>query len=346
MADFFKAFLKASRLARKGRPLAAATALQRGLAPPKSKPRKATPKQPRAPVTTKPTVTPRRPKPGSFISGHYQGPQGALAYKLYTPTGSQRRRLPLVVMLHGCGQTAADFATGTGMNRLADELGFIVLYPQQNQSANMARCWNWHAPEHQGRGRGEPALITALTQHAMALSRANPSRIYVAGLSAGAGAAAILGSVYPDLFVAVGIHSGVAEGQSQSLRTALAVMRGEARPAPKGRPRRPPPTIVFHGDHDRTVHPSNAQGFLAKLERSRPGPLVCETVSGTSAKGRSFTRKIHKTMQGEVLLEDWILHGSGHAWSGGQSTGSFTDPAGPDASREMIRFFLARRRPE
>lgn len=252
----------------------------------------------------------------------------------------------LVVMLHGCGQNATDFALGTGMNRLADEIGFIVLYPQQNHSANVARCWNWHDPEHQKRGSGEPAMIGGLTHHVMMLTRANPARIYVAGLSAGAGAAAVLGSAYPDIFAAVGIHSGVAPGQIRSLRSALSAMRGEMRPDLTGRIRRPLPTIVFHGDHDRTVHPSNARSFLTNLERSRPGPLVSHTVSGSSAGGRTFTRKIHKTADGVVMLEDWIIHGSGHGWSGGHGAGSFTDPVGPDASREIIRFFLARRRPE
>lgn len=289
----------------------------------------------------------RRPVPGSFITGSFEGPDGTLSYKLYTPSGSARRRMPLVVMLHGCGQSAADFATGTGMNRLADELGVIILYPQQNQSANMARCWNWHAPEHQARGRGEPSLIAGLTRHAMALTRANPSRIYVAGLSAGAGAAAVLSATYPDLYVAIGVHSGVAHGQSRSLRTALAAMRGEALPshsAPKGKSPRTLPAIVFHGDQDRTVHPSNAQGFLRNIERSRPGPLLSRVTSGTSANGRCFTRKVYRTASGEVLLEDWTIHGSGHGWSGGHAAGSYTDPAGPDASREMLRFFLARRR--
>jgi poly(hydroxyalkanoate) depolymerase family esterase len=344
MADFLKAFLKASHLAREGRPLSAAVALKRALPSPKPVKPKAAPGKGGKRAKKALASRLRRPSPGSFITGAFECPEGSLAYKLYTPKGSSRRRMPLVVMLHGCGQTAADFATGTDMNRLADELGFIVLYPQQNQSANLARCWHWHTPNHQSRGSGEPAVIAALTRHAAALARANPARIYVAGLSAGAGAAAIMGAAYPDIFVAVGVHAGVAQGQIRSLATALSAMRGQHPARASGKLRRPLPTIVFHGDRDRTVHPSNAQAFLTNLERSRPGPLVSQSSSGTSAGGRDFTRKVYKTVTGEVLLEDWTIHGSGHGWSGGRAAGSWTDPAGPQASREMLRFFLARKR--
>ncbi|WP_206245261.1 extracellular catalytic domain type 1 short-chain-length polyhydroxyalkanoate depolymerase [Novosphingobium terrae] len=344
MTDLLKALVKAASLARKGRPLSAVLAAQRGLAPARPAKRKGGAKtkvsrKPQASASLSP-----RPAPGSFISGEFTCPQGTLAYRLYTPHGSPLRRMPLVVMLHGCSQSAVDFAIGTGMNRLADALGFIVLYPQQSQSANLARCWNWHNPDNQKRGRGEPAVIAALTRHAMALSRANPARIYIAGLSAGGAAAAITGAAYPDLFVAIGVHSGVAQGQIGSLATAISAMRGRRASGPSGKLRRPPPTIVFHGDQDRVVHPSNAGAFLANLERSKPGPLLSQSFAGTSAQGRDFTRKVYKSAHGEILLEDWTIHGSGHGWSGGHAGGSYTDPAGPDASKEMLRFFLARRR--
>lgn len=337
MADFLKTLAKAARRARKTRPLAFAATWRQALTLPK-------PKRPPKPAAKGSSQPLPRPAAGSFITGEFQCRHGARAYKLYTPVGSTRRRMPLVVMLHGCAQTATDFATGTNMNRLADELGFIVLYPQQSQSANLARCWNWHAPEHQLRGRGEPALIAGLTRHVMALARANPSRVYVAGLSAGAGAAAIMGAAYPDIFVAVGIHSGVALGKAHSLGTAMAAMRGRGRAKPAQKMRRPLPMIVFQGDQDRVVHPSNAAEFLANLENSRPGPLISQSFPGKSAKGREFTRKVYRSPAGEVLLEVWTIHGSGHGWSGGHAAGSYTDPAGPEASREMLRFFLARKR--
>ncbi|MCE7798151.1 PHB depolymerase family esterase [Sphingobium sufflavum] len=340
MADLFKTLLKAARLTRKARPLSAAFALGDAIAPPGRPVRRPTSK----PKTRKVSHSrPRRPPPGSFITDEFRCAHGALTYKFYTPLGSPRRRMPLVVMLHGCSQSAADFASGTGMNILADELGFLVLYPQQSHSANFARCWNWHNPAHQVRGRGEPAVIAALTHHAIALGRANPARIYIAGLSAGGAAAATIGAVYRELFMAVGVHSGVARGNVRSIRAAISAMRGDTQTRPATTATRPIPTIVFHGDQDRVVHPSNASAFLRDLERSHSGPLVTRSVGGRSDKGRSFTRKIHKSSAGDVLLEDWTVHGGGHGWSGGHG-GSFTDPSGPDASREMMRFFLSVRR--
>lgn len=253
--------------------------------------------------------------------------------------------MPLVVMMHGCSQSASDFAAGTGMNMLADELGFLVLYPQQSQSANLARCWNWHDPQHQVRDRGEPAVIAALTRHTIALCRANPMRIYIAGISAGGAAAAIIGAAYPDLYVAVGVHSGLAQGNIRSLSAAVAAMRGKSDSGPAKALPRQLPTIVFHGDGDRIVHPSNAAGFLKNIERSNSGPLLIRTYTGCSSGGRHFTQRVYKGPAGDIMLEDWTVHGIGHSWSGGRAAGSHTDPAGPDASQEMIRFFLARRRP-
>lgn len=340
MTDLFKALMKA---ARKGRTTPASIKAKKRPSPRPAKKRGTQPaSKVRRPQKSSPPLV--RPAPGSFIGSEFSCRHGTLGYRLYTPHGSPRRRMPLVVLLHGCSQSAVDFAVGTGMNRLADELGFIVLYPQQSQSANLARCWNWHSPANQVRGRGEPAMIAALTRHAMALTRANPARIYIAGLSAGGAAAAIAGSAYPDLYVAVGVHSGVAPGRIGSLATAMSAMRGRSVSGPTGKLKRPLPTIVFHGDRDRVVHPSNAGAFLANLERSNPGPLMSRSFPGTPGRGRDFTRKVHTTKSGEVLLEEWTVHGSGHGWSGGHAGGSYTDPAGPDASREMLRFFLSRRR--
>jgi poly(hydroxyalkanoate) depolymerase family esterase len=230
------------------------------------------------------------------------------------------------------------------MNALADELGFIVLYPEQAASANLARCWNWHRPGNQKRGKGEPAAIADLTLHAIATARANPSRVYIAGISAGGAAAAIIAAAYPDIYVAVGVHSGLARGNITTLASALSAMRDGPEPIGVGKTKRPLPTIVFHGDQDGVVHPSNAGGFLNHLRQSERESLSCRTIHGRSKGGRDFTRTLYVTSPGEILLEDWAIHGSGHAWSGGTRAGSHTDPAGPNASREMMRFFLARRR--
>lgn len=343
MTDLFKTALKAARLVRRRKPLSAALALQELLTASPAKPRKTKAAEKTAtggPVSAKPG----RPAPGSVTRGEFSCAHGSLSYHLYTPIGSTRRRMPLIVMLHGCSQTVDDFATGTRMNRIADERGFLVLYPQQSTAANVARCWNWHDSKNQSRGRGEPAIIAALTRHAMALGRANPARIYIAGLSAGGAAAAIIGAAYPDIFVAVGVHSAVARGNIRSLSAALSAMRGKGGAAPSATLPRQLPTIVFHGDKDRIVHASNAGGFLTNLERSNVGPLVSRSHRGRSERGRDYTRRIYQDRSGATLLEDWTVHDSGHSWSGGSAAGSHTDPAGPDASREMVRFFLARRR--
>lgn len=351
MKNPFKIMLRASRLTKRKRPLAAAMVLQQMLLPsPKPKPK---PARVRKRITVKPAMSgiarksaiaprPLRPMPGTFIDGRFESPHGRLAYKLYTPNGSTRRRMPLVVMLHGCTQSASDFAAGTGMNALADELGFLVLYPEQSASANLGRCWNWHRPGDQKRGSGEPAAIAALTLHAMKMCRANPARIYIAGLSAGGAAAAIIAAAYPELYVAVGVHSGVAIGCVSTLNGAMTAMRTGSSGVALGKSPRPQPTIVFHGDEDNVVHPANASGFLTQLQQSRPGPLACQVQQGRVNGGRGFTRRIYRTGSGTVLLEDWTVHGGGHAWSGGKAAGTHTDPAGPDAAREIMRYFLAR----
>lgn len=348
MRNPFASAMKAARLMQKGRPMSAALAMHGVLttpAKPKPKPKTKVPTgKPAAKRIAKPAPA-ARPLPGSFTDGLFESKHGAIRYKLYTPTGSARRRMPIVVMLHGCSQSAGDFATGTGMNQLADERGVIMLYPEQSRSANMARCWNWHRPGDQLRGKGEPALIAGLTRHAIALSRADPTRVYIAGISAGGVAAAIIGQAYPELFVAVGIHSALTRGDVSTVSGALAAMRGRpTSEAPTGRTPRPRPTIVFHGDADTVVHPSNADGFRSLLERSTHGPLVSRSEQGMSEGGRAFTRTEHRDGKGDVMLENWTIHGSSHAWSGGARVGSYTDPAGPDASRAMLRFFLARRR--
>lgn len=336
----FRAIAKAQRLMRAGRPLSAMVALQK-IAPAK-------PKKAKRPVATRRVAaTPvLRPKPATFGGGLFESRYGTLTYKLYTPVGSTRRRLPLIVMLHGCGQSADDFALGTGMNRIADELGFLVLYPEQSPSAHFGRCWNWHRAGDQKRNAGEPAMIAALVRHIAVLGKANPARMYIAGMSAGAALAAITAAVYPEMFAALGVHSGLTAGTVTTVSGALAVMR-DGGAGVVGRSRRAPvPTIVFHGDQDRTVNPANARGFLDRLALFNRRPLQTRIKRGRSTGGRDFTRTAHADSNGTVMLEDWVVHGSGHAWSGGHRAGSHTDPFGPDASREMVRFFLARKRAE
>jgi predicted esterase len=269
-------------------------------------------------------------------------------------------------MLHGCSQSPDDFAAGTAMNELACEQGFAVLYPAQAQDANPGRCWNWYEPGHQQRGSGEPAVLASLTQSVITQHGLDARRVYVAGLSAGGAMAAILGQAYPDLYAAVGIHSGLASGAANDLMSALSAMKHGRSASPestngKDIPRAAKasgaspavPTIVFHGDSDGVVHPDNglhaieaaiAAGELDIIDSPAPAAVVEQ---GVSPKGRGYTRTTHP--HAEIHLnqaEHWLLHGGGHAWSGGSAQGSFTDPDGPDATREMWRFFSSHAQPE
>lgn len=276
---------------------------------------------------------------GRFDARGHAGPAASIDYMLYRPA-SVAPGMPLVVMLHGCTQTPEDFARGTGMNRLADELGFLVVYPRQTQAANQQRCWNWFRPGDQTRDQGEPALIAGVVRDVIASERADAGRVYVAGLSAGGAAAAIMANAYPDLFAAVGVHSGLACGAAQDLPGALSAMkRGGAQSTRRRRASTAfVPIITFHGNSDRTVHEANAQEIVEIATMAAGVPLTVEAKAG-SAGGRRYTRALSRDGNGRVLIEQWTIQGAGHAWSGGDPTGSYADAAGPDASRIMLSFF-------
>lgn len=282
--------------------------------------------------------TPVPVPPGArFEERVFTGTAGSRRYKVYVPSGYTGQALPLVVMLHGCTQDPDDFATGTRMNALAEAQTFLVAYPAQSQSAHMQRCWNWYAAGDQMREGGEPELLAGIARAVVAEFSADPTRVYAAGLSAGGAAAAILAATYPDLFAAVGIHSGLACGAARDLPSALAAMKGQAGPA-RTNPRAVP-TIVFHGDGDRTVHPANGDQVMAQ---AGVAPGLTETVTrDTSPGGIAYTRTVRSDAGGRAVQEQWRLHGAGHAWSGGSPAGSYTEPRGPDASRAMLRFFLS-----
>jgi poly(hydroxyalkanoate) depolymerase family esterase len=347
--DFQHMMSEAARLMRSGHLGEATAAIQRALG--------ATPATPAAPVdrgdddvievearvvddttTAGPTAFGDlvRSKPESFTSGHFKNDAGGRDYKLFEPA-RDGRPLPLVVMLHGCTQDPDDFARGTRMNALAREHGFLVLYPAQSQRANAQRCWNWFKHNHQARGRGEPVILAAMVRNVIASHDVDPQRVYVAGLSAGGAMAAILGDAYPDVFAAVGVHSGLPTGSATDVQMAFAAMSGGAQPLRRSAKNgATPPTIVFHGDADGTVNVVNgervmeAAGWTARQDAQR----------ASTSMGVPYSRRVWVDGQGAERAEQWTIHGAGHAWSGGDLQGSYTDPRGPDASAEMLRFFL------
>jgi poly(hydroxyalkanoate) depolymerase family esterase len=265
---------------------------------------------------------------------------GKRAYKLYVPSGYHDQPLPLVVMLHGCTQSPDDFAAGTRMNDLAEESKFLVAYPGQAQSANTSRCWNWFSPADQQRDQGEPSLLAGITRQVMRDFRVQPGRVHIAGLSAGGAAAAIMGTTYPDLYAAIGVHSGLACGAANDIPSAFTAMRqgrSDLARAP-GRLGRAVPTIVFHGDRDTTVNPINGDQVITQSKAA--ANLRTSVTTGEASGGIRYTCTVQADENGRSVLEQWVLHGAGHAWSGGSSAGSYTEPRGPDASREMMRFFL------
>ena len=268
---------------------------------------------------------------------------GTLDYLLYRPS-ELSAPVPLVVMLHGCTQSAEDFARGTRMNALADEFGFIVAYPEQPRSANVQKCWNWFRPGDQGKASGEPAVIAAITREIMAAENVDPRRVYVAGLSAGGAAAAIMASAFPDLYAAAGIHSGLACGAAKDLPSALAAMRGSGAVHQRPSSQKYVPLITFHGDRDNTVHPVNSDRIHAAWDGAPAmSGLERSVTKGSAPSGGSYRKTAMLAADGRSMSESWLLEGAGHAWSGGSPAGSYTAQDGPDASREMLRFFFQHR---
>lgn len=272
-----------------------------------------------------------------FTTRTFRNAAGSCTYKLYLPADHGDRELALVLMLHGCTQDPDDFARGTRINSLADERGLVVVYPHQPRSANAQGCWNWFDLRHQQRGSGEPAMLAGLAQELGTEFSINRDRIFVAGLSAGGAMADVLSATYPDVFAAVCVHSGLPYGAANDVMTAFAAMKGNGKSGPvtSGSSVR---KIVFHGTADATVHPSNGERVFAAAQSGKGG--VQELTSDVMVNGRQVTRSHLALANGAVLAEHWIIQGGTHAWSGGDRSGTYTDATGPDASREMIRFFL------
>jgi poly(hydroxyalkanoate) depolymerase family esterase len=290
----------------------------------------------RPPLSTRDMV----PEGARFITGSYSNPAGSRAYRLFIPSGYQGQALPLIVMLHGCTQSPEDFAAGTRMNFAAESQPCFVVYPAQRSEANHAKCWNWFRATDQQRDTGEPSLIAGITRQILREYSIDSKRVYVAGLSAGAAAAAIMGATYDDLYAAVGVHSGLACGAANDLPSALLAMRQGGGFDHQAVSADGPavPTIVFHGDRDSTVHPSNGDQVIRQFIKTTSTER--NVYRGQVAGGHAYTRTVHSDPSGRHVFEHWRIHGAGHAWSGGSSVGSYTDPRGPDATKEMVRFFL------
>ena len=285
-------------------------------------------KRPRSPA-------PPLPPGARFLSARYSGAEGARAYKLYVPASYSGQPMPLVVMLHGCTQNPDDFAAGTRMNQLAERDGFLVLYPAQSPEMNHSLCWNWFTPEVRQRGHGEAAIIAGMAVHIMAEYAVRSERVGIAGLSAGGAMALAVATLYPEMFHAVGVHSGLPFGAAHDLPSALQAMRtGGTAAAPLAGPR----LIVFHGDKDKTVHSLNAKHIMAS-KTGTEAHVTKESHKGKAQGGRRYTCTTYRRPNGEAVAEQWDIHGAGHAWAGGSQHGSFTDATGPDASSEMLRFF-------
>jgi poly(hydroxyalkanoate) depolymerase family esterase len=280
------------------------------------------------------------PPPESFIEGCFANSHGSRRYKLFIPSGRAGKPLPLLVMLHGCLQDPDDFALGTRMNDIAEEQRIFVLYPEQSEAANQTRCWNWFDPANQQRDQGEPSIIAGMTREVIGSYNIDARRVYIAGMSAGGAMAAIMAATYSELYAAVGIHSGLPYGAAQNFLAAIAAMKDGAAIGARLLSNRIP-LIVFHGDQDIMVNARNGEQLVSQwLGDSAPNRTQdISTAQAREGNGRAFTRTRYHDGAGRAVAENWLVHDAGHAWSGGGSAGSFADASGPDASREMLRFF-------
>jgi poly(hydroxyalkanoate) depolymerase family esterase len=289
----------------------------------------------------------RAPDRAEFLSASLRNHAGSREYKIFIPRSYNEASgnvHPLIIMLHGCKQNPDDFASGTQMNEVAEEHGCIVVYPAQSQAKNMSNCWNWFNANDQQRDVGEPSIIADITREAMAKYKIDRTRVYVAGLSAGGAMAAIMGSTYPEIFSAVGVHSGLAVGAAHDVASAFGAMKNGASMSTKkarNASLSTRPIIVFHGDNDTTVHPENAKQVIAQfVGPTHENNLEIVARKNQTSAGRAFSTAAYCNAQGKTIAELWVLHGAAHAWSGGSAAGSYTDTKGPSASREMMRFFL------
>lgn len=283
----------------------------------------------------------RIPGDAKYLTRRHRSAAGSRGYKLFIPASQPKRPTGLILMLHGCKQTPDDFAIGTHMNALAEKHGMALAYPEQTRRHNAISCWNWFKPGNQMRGMGEPAILAALTRKLMREFGLDRERVFVAGLSAGGAMATILADVYPDVFSAAGVHSGLARGAAHDLVSAMTAMRSGSKAngfAPVIATRSHAVRwIIFQGENDSTIHPSNAAQIVTSAV---DGDTALSKIVRRTVRGRAYSRSEYRGSDGMIQIELWMIEGAGHAWSGGRAAGSFTDTKGPDASAHMVRFFL------
>jgi poly(hydroxyalkanoate) depolymerase family esterase len=299
------------------------------------------------------------PNAGPFTRGSFSNEHGTRYYRLYVPGNYEEQGIPLIVMLHGCRQDAEGFATGTQMNVLAEREGFLVLYPEQHLGANPLHCWNWFEPSNQERASGEPSIIAGATERVIAEYNVDTDRVYVAGISAGGAMTSIMGATYPDLYTALGVHSGLEYKAADNSRAARAAQTdGGPDPDQQGysaflsarEEAKVLPTIVFHGEQDEEVDVVNAHQTLSQWAQTNDysddgsdndsiTDEPADTLREQTPEGYDYVRYVYENPAEDVIMEKWVVEGLGHAWSGGDAEGSYTDPEGPEASEEIIRFF-------
>jgi len=302
---------------------------------------------------------------GKWVIGTASSKSGSRKFRLWVPRHHDGREpSPLVMLLHGCGQSAKDLAKICGMNAIAERDNFLVVYPEQPTAANLLRCWNWFDPKHQARESGEPSILAAVVEQAVSSHNVDPDRVYVAGLSAGAAMAVVMGATYPDLFMAIGVVAGLEFAAATTAAAGLgAITRGGPDPSHQGllafqamseglreKPKRRMPVIVFQGAADPYLNPVNADQVLAQwartndyLDGNEDGKRLLEQAgeitAGSVPGSYSFQKCKYEDSAGRLLMEKWLVEGLGHAWPGSPSAGRFADPNGPNASEEMWRFF-------
>ena len=300
---------------------------------------KAASRNSRAALKTARSRTTKSVGPGDWLAGIAGGASGMRRFRLFRPHGLlPGQRAPLIVMLHGCQQDARSFATSTRMNLLAARERFLVLYPEQDRAFNAGGCWNWFDSKS-GRAQVEAGLIIKAIDQVCQLYLADPHRVGVAGLSAGASMAALLGSTYPDRFKAVTMHSGIPPGAADSSLSAMRAMQGQrAPPSPSAATRSAalPPLMVIQGGADPVVSASNGEAAAHWwAEATGAMPSTVKTVQ----RGQRYPQRVTDFRRNGVTRARWVvIEQLGHAWSGGARNERFSDNNGPDASLMVWRF--------